>query len=485
METIHFKTVDPVSQDLLREASRKGLRLNWERYEKQQPQDGFLRLGLACPYGCMQGPCRIDPYGRGADRGICGLDRDGMAAAFLLRLAFQGVLETMHEYRTVHHNAEIVWQAPLDKNAAAALAQTGGTPLSTSDILETASLLSRPYALPEALVSLAVRLGLLGIGLAEQGRPEKHFPSMGCRVGYGLLAGEAILIGMTGHIPEVDVRALLKEATGLKNPEVRLISLGDWIPAGENFLPISSTSGEAETVFSSGKLNLLVAGPQADPGLLTLCGQMKVPVLFSGDKTGAAEVLRLARNAYDHRVPVSFNPEPGLVGEGRVSIGAVDVEAALKDGASAKIALIGGADTLRQSLGHLPVELAKALRGEHHAVASWGDAALWMVKQDLPVGILEVKEGPLTAVRSLAAAGKLADLKGIFFTGLRDCREFTLALGLAALGLKVAVAEPLPLWGSEKVRILLRKNLAAAGGILAHFDHPVQADEILDWFLRS
>ena len=95
METIHFKTVDPVSQDLLRGASQKGLGLNWERYEKQQPQDGFLRLGLSCPYGCMQGPCRIDPYGRGADRGICGLDRDGMAAAFLLRLALQGVMETM------------------------------------------------------------------------------------------------------------------------------------------------------------------------------------------------------------------------------------------------------------------------------------------------------------------------------------------------------------------------------------------------------
>ncbi|MEK6654526.1 MAG: hypothetical protein AABY92_05195, partial [Thermodesulfobacteriota bacterium] len=341
METIHFKTVDPVSQDLLRGASQKGLGLNWERYEKQQPQDGFLRLGLSCPYGCMQGPCRIDPYGRGADRGICGLDRDGMAAAFLLRLVFQGVLETMHEYPTVHHNAEIAWQAPLDKNAAAALAQAGGTPLCTSEILETASLLSRPYAPPEALVRLAVRLGLLGIGLAEQCQPEKHFPSMGCRVGYGLLAGEATLIGMTGRIPEVEVQALLKEAAGLKNPEVHLISLGDWIPAGENFLPISSTSGEAETVFSSGKLNLLVAGPQADPGLLALCGQMKVPVLFSGDKTGATEVLRLARNAYDHRVPVSFNPEPGLVGEGRVSIGAADVEAALKNGASAKIALIG------------------------------------------------------------------------------------------------------------------------------------------------
>jgi hypothetical protein len=29
METIHFKTVDPVSQDLLRQAAQKGIGLNW------------------------------------------------------------------------------------------------------------------------------------------------------------------------------------------------------------------------------------------------------------------------------------------------------------------------------------------------------------------------------------------------------------------------------------------------------------------------
>ena len=102
-----------------------------------------------------------------------------------------------------------------------------------------------------------------------------------------------------------------------------------------------------------------------------------------------------------------------------------------------------------------------------------------------PSRILDAEEGPLTAVRALAAAGKLSDLKGICFTGLKSCREFTLALGLAALGLKVSVAVPLPLWGSATVRTTLRKSLAAAGGILAHFDHPAQADEILDWFLRA
>ncbi len=486
METIHFKTVDPVSQELLRSASQNGINLNWERYEKQQPQDGFLRLGLSCPYGCMQGPCRIDPYGRGADRGICGLDRDGMAAAFLLRLALQGVMETMEACLPAKPQEEIAWQTPLGKMASAALNKLGGAPLSTREIFESAVLLTRPSAPPDALIRQAIRLGILAIGLAEQ-RQAQDQPSgsMGCRTGYGLLAGEAILIGVSGRIPTALVQALRKETAGPKKPEVRLISLGDWIPAGGDFIPIACTSGEAETVLASGKLNLLLAGPQSDPGLMAVCGKMDIPVVLSSDNPAAAVILKQAHAAFDRRVPVSFTPDAGLIGSGKVCLGSAEVEAALQVGPSAKIALLGGADTLLQSLGHLPVELAKALRGEDLAVSSWGDAALWMVKQELPVGILDANEGPLTAVRALAAKRKLSSLKGICFTGLKRCREFTFALGLAALGIKVLVAVPLPLWGSEKVCTTLREDLAAAGGIFAHLDHPAKADEILDWFLRS
>jgi hypothetical protein len=486
METIHFKTVDPVSQDLLRAASQKGLDLNWERYEKQQPQDGFLRLGLACPYGCMQGPCRIDPYGRGADRGICGLDRDGMAAASLLRLTLQGVMEAMHLHRADCSDAQIAWSAPLDKKAVAAMEKFRGAPLSTREIIESVLMLSRPSATPEALVRQSLRLALLGIGLAERDRKTEKSPGfMGCRAGYGLLAGDAITIGMAGAIPDALVRALVEEAAGLKNPEVRLVSLGDWIPAGNDVVPIVCTSGEAETVLASGRFNLLLAGPRTDPGLLALCTKMNVPLVSSVDTSGAAAIIKQARAAFDRRIPASFAPDATLIGKGKLSLGAAEVETALKDGRSTKVALLGGADTLLQSLGHLPVELAKALRGENHAVASWGDAALWMVKADLPVGILDADEGPLSAVRVLAAKGKLTALKGICFTGLKDCREFAFALGLAALGLKVSLAVPLPLWGSEKVRTTLRENLAAAGGLLTHLDHPAKADELLDWFLRS
>jgi hypothetical protein len=485
METIHFKTVDPISQDLLRGASRKGLELNWERYEKQQPQDGFLRLGLSCPYGCMQGPCRIDPYGRGADRGICGLDRDGMAAAFLLRLALQGAWEGMHAHKVAYGTA-IAWPAPLDKKATAAVKQFGGAPLSSGEMIESAMMLSRPSATPEALVRQALRIGLFGIALAESGNTQEKRPgSLGCRVGYGLLSGEAITIGVAGRIPEASVRSLLKGTAGLKNPGVCLVSLGDWIPAGKDYLPIVCTSGEAETVLASGRINLLLTGPGCDPGISSLCGKLNIPVLPTADAPGVDVVLAQARTAFDRRVPAPFSPDAALIGKGNVSVGAPEVQAALKGEPSAKIALVGGPDTLFQSFGHLPVELAKALIGEGHAVASWGDAALWMVKQELPVTLLDAQDGPLAAVTALAAAGKLTDLKGICFTGLKACRDFSLALGLAALGLKVAVAVPLPLWGSETVRTTLRESLAAAGGILTHYDHPVQGEEALEWFIRA
>ncbi|MCE5280914.1 MAG: hypothetical protein LLG93_02335, partial [Deltaproteobacteria bacterium] len=101
------------------------------------------------------------------------------------------------------------------------------------------------------------------------------------------------------------------------------------------------------------------------------------------------------------------------------------------------------------------------------------------------VTVLDSQAGPLAAVAALASAGKLSSLRGICFTGLKGCRDFICALGLAALGLKVFVAVPLPLWGSETVRTTLIKQLAASGGILTHGDHPAQPDEILGWFLRS
>jgi len=140
----------------------------------------------------------------------------------------------------------------------------------------------------------------------------------------------------------------------MKNPKARLVALGDWVPAGRSFLPIVCTSGEAETVLSSGKVNLLLTGPGSDPGLAALCGKLNIPVLAADRITDAEAVFTQARLAFDRRDPVSFAPDAALIAAGSVAIGAAEVQSALKGASSTKIALIGGSDTLFQSFGHLP-----------------------------------------------------------------------------------------------------------------------------------
>ncbi|MHB8830062.1 MAG: hypothetical protein ACYC6Q_11145 [Syntrophales bacterium] len=484
MESIHVKTVDPLSKELLGEAARRGLSLNWERYEKQQPQDGFLRLGLSCPYGCLQGPCRIDPFGRGAQSGICGLSRDGMVAAQLLRLSLQGSLENLSLAPSVSPCGEIVWPASLQERGCAAAQALGGAASMEGEILAGAALLARPAASPERLLRQSLRLALFTAGMIGGGGGKYPAGGAACRVGYGLLAGEAPVAALCGRPDAAFVETLVRAAAA-GSPPVRLVSLGDWIPGDNGFIPIVCTSGEAETVLSSGKLNLLIAGPGADPGVLTLCRKLQIPVLSGDDGFSAESILQQARSVFEKRGAGAFSPDEALVAEGVVNSAGAAIAAALASGPAGKIALMGGADSLFGSLGHIPVELARGLRGQDIEIGAWSDAAVWMLKQDVPVALLEAQRGPLLAVSALAAAGRLSALQGVCFTGLKSCGELTLALGLAALGIRVSLGTPIPLWGSERICSLLREELAALGGSLTHFDHPAQADELLDWFTRA
>ena len=70
-------------------AQKEGLETVWERFAAQQPQCGFCELGLSCRI-CVMGPCRIDPFGDGPQRGVCGADADIMVARNLGRMVAAG-----------------------------------------------------------------------------------------------------------------------------------------------------------------------------------------------------------------------------------------------------------------------------------------------------------------------------------------------------------------------------------------------------------
>jgi len=490
MEMIQVKTVDPLSQELLKSAYGRGIKLNWDRYEKLQPQDGFLRLGLSCPFGCLQGPCRIDPFGRGPDRGLCGLDRDAMVSALLLRLTLSGALEAMAAAEQAPDSVSV---PSLKEAVSRASKNLGGRRISSEEIRRASAYLHRPMEDADRLITQALRVALLSLGwIAKKPVAAGRKKSLPFMVGYGLLAQKEINIGVCGQPSPAGLRALLAEVNRSLSGHGQLVSLGDFIPMEGRFLPCVCTSGEAELVLSSGKINLLVAGTGADPSLIELCRTLNIPSALSPEPKSAKDLVQKVKEKKKIPLPPSFDPPMDLVEQAEVIVTSSILEESFKKGPAKKLAFLGGADHLYHPLGWIPTEVAPALQGKGFVVSGWGDAALWMIKKGLatpkkksPVQILDGQQGPVLAVIALGASKRLKDVKGVCYTGMKSCQDLAAALGLASLGLRVSVAIPLPLWGSEKVRNLLQEKLGALGGSLSHFDHPAQAEEILDWFLEK
>ncbi len=82
-------SIDPSVAALLPVAKKQGIATVWDRYKAMQPQCGFGQLGVCCRI-CWKGPCRIDPFGDGPQRGICGADADTIVARNVIRMIAGG-----------------------------------------------------------------------------------------------------------------------------------------------------------------------------------------------------------------------------------------------------------------------------------------------------------------------------------------------------------------------------------------------------------
>ena len=89
MDKAKVKSVDTASQKMIEEAKLKNIEIVWDRYDIMQPQCGFGELGICCRI-CNMGPCRIDPFGEGAQKGVCGASADTIVARNLLRMIATG-----------------------------------------------------------------------------------------------------------------------------------------------------------------------------------------------------------------------------------------------------------------------------------------------------------------------------------------------------------------------------------------------------------
>ena len=86
---IQSKSMDPAIREMIAKAATMEIKTVWDRYEAMKPQCGFGDAGLCCRH-CLQGPCRIDPFGEGPSEGICGASADTMVARGLDRAIAAG-----------------------------------------------------------------------------------------------------------------------------------------------------------------------------------------------------------------------------------------------------------------------------------------------------------------------------------------------------------------------------------------------------------
>ena len=96
------KSIDPAVQEMIAKAESMNVATVWDRYEAMQPQCGFGDTGLCCR-NCLQGPCRIDPFGDGPDKAICGASADVMVARGLDRAIAAGTAAHSGHARHLAH----------------------------------------------------------------------------------------------------------------------------------------------------------------------------------------------------------------------------------------------------------------------------------------------------------------------------------------------------------------------------------------------
>ncbi|MGE5197465.1 MAG: carbon monoxide dehydrogenase, partial [Deltaproteobacteria bacterium] len=106
-DTIKAKSIDPATQEILKKAQEECIPTAWDRLQSQQPQCGFGQLGVCCTV-CSMGPCRIDPFGEGAQSGVCGANADTIAARNLARKIAVGASAHSDHGRDVAHALSLV-----------------------------------------------------------------------------------------------------------------------------------------------------------------------------------------------------------------------------------------------------------------------------------------------------------------------------------------------------------------------------------------
>lgn len=106
-------SINEDAQAMMEVAHREGIETVWDRLAKQQPQCGYCQLGTSCRI-CAMGPCRVDPFGDGPQKGVCGADADIIVARNLARMVVGGASAHSDHGRDILETLYLVGEGKTD-----------------------------------------------------------------------------------------------------------------------------------------------------------------------------------------------------------------------------------------------------------------------------------------------------------------------------------------------------------------------------------
>jgi carbon-monoxide dehydrogenase catalytic subunit len=421
MEFIQKKTADNAVEHFLAKAAEEEISLVWDRFEGQLPECGFCEAGLSCR-DCLQGPCISHPFRDSSKAGVCGKDKDILAAQSLLRLIVKGtmaILDQVNDFvkgvetgemtaknkaqagqiiKEIQRffkdgNAKVMKAFPAavaDRWKAAGIYPEG----LAKDLFKAAQKVEGGIASVEDTLLWSFKSSLLGcVAQKLQGSLKRsafgNIEPTALEVNLGVLQKERPNILLYGHFSPV-LKHKIAAAAAKRNIRVMGVCT-DPLLSPYTFPPVTNY-GSQEIPLMTGAVSLIVTGDQfVNPSLAGVAEEYDVAVVatevLKNEKSldgFAAQIVEKAKKAFESRKGISRdipeNKESAVMGFSVETVAVKKIVEALKERKIKGVVIFSGSGNVKFSQDHEIVTIAGELLKNDVFCISEGDASVSLAK---------------------------------------------------------------------------------------------------------
>lgn len=424
MEFIQRKTADRAVNHFLLKAADQEITVAWDRFEGQLPECGFCESGLSCR-DCLQGPCISHPFKNQSKLGVCGKDKDILAAQSLLRLVLKGTMSYLDQLNDFAGGVQAGTVEPADKaqaeqalKAIADLMHTGNSEVVdefpaalvkswktagiapqgiANDIFKASQRLEGGISDMEETLLWSFKTALLGC-MADRLQNRLKAAVFGdttvseLEVNLGILKKDVPTILFYGPVSPL-LKQKVAKAAEEKNVSVMGVCTDPLLPP-YRFFPVTTCVSQ-EIPLMTGAVDLIVTGNQfVNPSLAEVAKDWKVTVVpTDGLKQSpdpdafAQKIVEQAEHAYEMRQSITRDvpmvKESAVMGYSAADVDIKKVLAALETGKIKGIAILAGSNNVKYTQDEVLVTIAKRLLASDILCISEGEASVSLAKYRL------------------------------------------------------------------------------------------------------